>query len=411
MILVLGVGVVGKSVIEYFRGKAPICFYDDKIQYVPDVPRFESWDNVDLVVASPGIALKHDMMQEAIRRGIRITNDIEIFLHHKKVGIKIAITGTNGKSTTSAMIEHVLSRCEVDGRPAKVCIGGNFGVSPLEFPDADYYVIELSSYQLELMNIEDLHHFDIGIITNIYPNHLSRHGAFDDYVSIKCKIFGAKYKVLGFCDLFQDWDLESMQRSEQNEQGSYFKRAIMPKVLPDAILFERVEYKYCWGIVNQVLDILGLDKQRALEIAKDYLGLPYRQEIVKTNPITVINDSKSTNGIAAKQAISNIKDPICWIAGGAGTSEWGDLSLFSQIIKRVYICAENPELIAALDDAVIEYRISSDSFERIVERAYEFASLNKLTLLFSPGYQSFDKFKNFEERGAIFNEIIHKISI
>jgi|GEM_PF-3073427 len=403
MILVLGVGVVGKAVIEYYKNKSEVCFYDDKVNEYLGVPRFKSWDNIDLVVASPGIALRHDMMQEAIRRGIKITNDIEIFLRANISGKKIGVTGTNGKSTTCAMLQHVLKGYSINGRAASVQIGGNFGVSPLDFLHtnnaesalecADFYVLELSSYQLEIMSVEELHMLDIGVITNIYPSHLTRHGDFDDYVSAKCKILSAKNKILGHCNLFNDWD---------------FPKAQIPEVLPDSLLFERIEYKYCWGIVNMVLDLFGLDKTKALEFGKTYESLAYRQQVVQTNPITVINDSKSTNSVAALLALKNMRGAFCWLAGGAGQSDWSKLHdyLASDVargnIKRVYLTAENNDLIAVLKNAGVEY-ILEPNFDVAVKNAYEFALANNLTLLFSPGYQSFDRFKNFEERGAIFN--------
>lgn len=404
MILVLGVGIVGKAVIDFLKNKANVCFYDDKIKSLPDIPSFESWDNIKLVVASPGIALEHDMMQEAVRRNIKITNDIEIFLNQEQNGVKIGITGTSGKSTTCALLAHVLSsydkNIDKDRGKNKVLIGGNFGVSPLRFlldnQKADYYILELSSYQLELMDINLLHDLDFGIITNIYPSHLDRHGSFDDYIGAKCKILSAKNKLLGYCPLFNNWDLP---------------KANIPSILPDSPLFEREEYQYCWGIIDKILDYFNLDKNIALKAAQTYQVLPFRQQIISSSPIMIINDSKSTNAIAAKQAVKNIKGPLCWVAGGAGEIDqlqWQDLDLSKENIKYVYISKSAIGLQKVLDELNIQYHIEPN-LENATKNAYKFALENNLTLLFSPGYQSFDEFKNFEERGMKFNEYIQKL--
>lgn len=398
MILVLGVGVVGKAVIEYFQGKQPVCFYDDNIDFLEDTQFFKSWDDIDLVVVSPGVELRHHMMQEAIRRNIKITNDVEIFIEHQHYGKKIAITGTNGKSTACALLQNVLEGCEYNGKKIKSLIGGNFGVSPLTFltnnEEADFYIIELSSYQLELMDPIKLHAFDVGIITNIYPNHLNRHGDFDDYVSAKCKILGAKHKLLGKCDLFKDWE---------------FKQARLPDVLPKSDLFKKEEYQYCWNIIENVLEIFDIDKNAALAKAVTYAPLPYRQELICTEPIKIINDSKGTTPIATLQAIKNVEGAMCWIAGGYNDSDrdWSELVKFADKLKKVYLAFNNQELIEILINLNIDF-IIEPNLELAAKGALEFALENKLTVLFSPGYQSFNEFKNFNERGAAFNGYIKK---
>jgi len=391
VILVLGVGIVGKAVLNYFKDKR-VCFFDDKIKFFEGMAFFDpldsqSWAQIRLVVASPGFALKHDIIQEAIRRQIPITNDIGIFLNQRHDGIKIGITGTNGKSTTCALLKHVLGD--------NALVGGNFGISPLDFGPADFYILELSSYQLELLEKDELSKLEIGVIVNIYPNHLARHGSFNDYISAKCRIFSAKHKILGFCPLFENWDLP---------------KAKIPENLPNSPLFDKQEYKYCWGIIEMILEILGLDIEKARQKAANYKCLTYRQEDVAQNPIRVINDSKSSNSVAAKQALANLTDFVCWMAGGAGTSDWSDFERFSGNIKKVIICGDSnsqEELVKICTDLGLDFEIFA-SFEEAVQVGLKFSIENRLTFLFSPGYQSFDKFQNFEHRGQIFNELIAK---
>lgn len=391
MVLILGKGVVGRAAIEYFRNKTPICVYDDNAT-VEDELAFKSWEDVNLVIASPGLPLSHHMIQEAIKRKIKITNDIGFFLTNWP-GIKIGVTGTNGKSTLCALLKDVLS---ANGKHS-VFLGGNYGVSPLTSDNSfDYYVIEVSSSQLETLEEKELNEFDTGIITNISPHHLNRHGSFENYINIKKKMLHAKNKILGFCDVFDSWE---------------FTKAIMPLEFPQSNLFKQKEYQYNWAIVNAVLDILNLDKTKALEIGSIYQNLKYRQEIILESPITVINDSKATNPAAAICALNNIETNCCWIAGGASIEQWDkDIIKFEKIkdkIKKVYLINHNIELIDILEKFNIEYYVAD--LESATKESFAFACENNLTLLFSPGYQSFDKFKNFEERGGVFNEYIKKL--
>lgn len=384
MILVLGVGIVGKAVIEYFKNEK-ICFFDDQVKVFNNVEPFSNWNDIKLVVVSPGIGLKHDMVQEAVKRNIKITNDIGIFLENNKKGIKIGITGTNGKSTNCALLKHALGE--------KASIGGNFGVSPLSLPESEYYILELSSYQLELLDPKKLALLDLGIIINIYPHHLERHGSFDDYVSIKCKILSAKKKILGFCDVFDTWN---------------FEKAVMPEKFPENVLFENIEYKYAWGVVQKALSILNFDQKKGLENAKSYKVLPFRQEVILNNPITIINDSKSTNSIATKFSITNMKKRCCLLAGGIGNDDWDFLKDFKEKFIKIFIYGNCKNLKEAVKKNNIEFQDCGDSFEEAAQNSIAFCLENRVDLLFSPGHQSFDMFKNFENRGNVFNEIVKK---
>lgn len=406
MILVLGVGIVGKAVLNYFKSKGKcsenedgeICFFDDCVKIIPGATFFDwldvdAWNKIKLVVASPGFALNHDIIQEAIRRQISITNDIGIFLNQHRKGINIGITGTNGKSTTCAILKHVLGD--------RASVGGNFGISPLDFDESEFYILELSSYQLELLEKNELGNLTIGAITNIYPNHLARHGSMNDYISAKCRIFSAKHKFLGHCELFNTWE---------------FPKAKLPEKLPNSPLFEKEEYKYCWGMIEMILQQLGIDIEEARLKAASYECLPFRQQVITTAPITIINDSKSSNSIAAQQALSNIDECLCWIAGGAGNSDWSNFCAYKKQesqapkskIKKVFICGESQkELVDLCKEFGMEYEIY-DELESATKAAIQFAINSKLVLLFSPGYQSFDQFKNFEHRGAQFNEYVKK---
>lgn len=382
MILVIGVGVVGRAVISAFPGK--VCFYDDKIKQIDGVPFFSSWDNISLIALSPGIGLDHDLLQEGLRRDIPITNDIGLFLNQNRPGIKIGITGSNGKSTTCSLLAHVL------GERASLC--GNIGVSPLSVKDSDFYILETSSFQLEVLEKRFLKNLDLGIITNISPTHISRHGSFEDYLNAKMRIFSAKKFFVGIDDFFKDLEVDKVE---------------MPLVFPNNIIFNNMEYKKAWAIVVKVLDYLNVNIDQALIKAESFKPLKYRQEPILIKPIKVINDSKATNFGAVKCAFNNIEGKIVWIAGGSGSFEEDEFNKLSceNVLKAFVIGEESSQFISALNKSGVENEYAK-FLDLAVVKAYNYALENNATLILSPGFASHDQFKNFEDRGFVFNSLV-----
>lgn len=385
MQLILGAGISGKAAIKYLKD---VCFFDDNIKKIENIPNFESWVNIESVIISPGIPLKHYMIQEALARNIPINNDIGLFLDRNPKGSKIGITGTNGKSTTCAILQHVIGE--------RSFIGGNFGISPLEMPfnnENSVYIIEVSSYQLEILKNEQLKNFDIGVITNISPNHINRHGSYEDYVAAKCKILNAKNKILGPSDFFKSWDIP-----QENIEIVY----------PKSNIFKTKEYKAAWIIVYKILLALGENIEDALKKAQSFEPLEHRQEIVTKQPVLIINDSKACNPISSKQAISNLKPNICWIAGGLGDGSWDTFSKKEwNKITKAFLINKNESLIAALQKNDVPY-LHSKSLSDATKKAITLARSQGCSVLFSPGHPSQDKFKNFEERGKAFKKIAKK---
>lgn len=388
MFLILGGGISGIAAIKYLKD---VCFWDD-YKKIEGVPIFESWENIEGMVVSPGISLNHRLIQEGMRRGIPFTNDIGLFLGQKRDGIKIGITGTNGKSTLCSMLHHVY--------PKQSRIGGNFGVSPLDLETIEKdgaYIIEISSYQLEILDPADLKKLDIGIITNISPHHIERHGSFQDYFNAKCRILSAKNQIIAAEKTFATWENTEIM-------------AKMPTKFPNSNLFEKEEYRINWGMIERIFEVLDLNLEEAYTKMETYQPLEHRQEIVIEKPILVINDSKSCNPRSTKQAIKNIDLPIALIGGGFGNADWSCMEKDDwKKIKKVFVIGMNTDDITQiLKRENVDYEIAQ-TLEIATLKAINFSLDNKCIVLLSPGYQSLDQFKNFEDRGENFKHIVKEI--
>lgn len=370
MRLVLGIGIVGKAAIEYFKDQ-DLCFYDEIFQEYRDstgrsVPFFSDWDSIDSVIVSPGFSSDHPMVIEAQNRGLELSTDLAVFLKNPEItGIKIGITGTNGKSTLCALLKYVL------GDLAE--IGGNFGVSPLMFSKNSFYILELSSYQLYWLPDHLLRTLDIGVITNIGNHHLSYHKTKEEYVRIKNKILQSKHSIRG------DNVVESLP-------------------YPKNTVFENSQYKVAWNILVQILKVLNLDEKKAAEKLESYIPLRYRQEVVKESPL-IINDSKATNIEAMICAIENLRKNFILITQVNDFSQNLDIYKYT-LLQKVFVLSKQEVTTLKMPFFV------SANFELLVEEAIKYAVDNDYAILFSPGVQSFEFFKNFEHRGKVFEDLV-----
>ena len=371
MILVLGLGRVGKAILEYSIlnfNKNEVCFFDEHVQNYYDFPFFSSWNDIHLVITSPGFSLDHYMIKEAIKKNIPITNDIGIFLNKEKLGFKIGVTGTNGKSTLCAMLNYIL--------PNSI-IGGNFGTSPINFYGYDFYIIEISSYQMETLSDDDLSQLDVGVITNITKHHLKRHASFEVYKNLKEKIKAAKFFIYA-----PDLNFENIK-------------------FPENDLFANVEYQYAWAVVIQIFKYFNLDISFALEKIKNFKRLQYRQEIIFNNPV-IINDSKATNEAAQMQAINNMKKNFILISGSDNV-----MNLVINLIENLQDNFKLKKIFILSNNIICNKAVVSNDLKFLVKEAIIYAKAHHCQILFSPGVESFEFFKNFEERGELFNQYVH----
>ena len=354
-------------------------------------------DGVDVVYASPGVPWDSDFLNQARAKGIPVSSEMDLFLKLCK-GTVVGITGTNGKTTTTALTGAVLSAGQ---RP--VVVGGNIGDTVLDRVDEitpeHWVVLELSSFQLESVEPPHMH---VGVILNITPDHLDRHRTFERYVDLKARaIEDADYAVLNGRDAVVR-DLAPRARGEVVWFDQHQPLPRMP--LPGR---HNVENALAAAAVGR---IAGLPDDAINEAIRSFRGVEHRLELVgEWAGVRWYNDSKATNPDAGRVAINAFPGaPLILIAGGYGSgfelSDWA---------KDVLANTEAVILIGASADQLAEELrehpkvIRAQTLDEAVAIAASLARQGGVVLL-SPAYKSFDMFKDFEDRGNQFKELVRK---
>ncbi len=391
------------------------------------------WSDVAFLVLAPGVPLTHPKphwsVELAHAADVEIIGDIEIFARERaRRGNKspfIGITGTNGKSTTSALIAHVLSHA---GRDAQ--LGGNIGKAVLTLdpmtPDR-CYVVECSSYQIDLAPTINP---TAGILLNITPDHLDRHGTIEHYAGVKEQlVVGSELAIIGVDDSYCVSIAERLEGA-----GHSVVRISQDCALRDGYFAEGAELKFVReGEVETVGSLAGIGSLRGRHNAQNalaavaacrHVGLEYPQiqaglrsfpglvhrmeQVGRKAGVLFVNDSKATNADAAATALASF-DHIYWIAGGLA-KEGGIEALreyFPRIAKAYLIGEAAPAFSATLGDGV-NYEISETLDNAVAHAASEAGGdpAEDSVVLFSPACASFDQYKNFEIRGNAFRDAV-----
>jgi UDP-N-acetylmuramoylalanine--D-glutamate ligase len=388
------------------------------------------------LVLSPGVPLTHPephwTVVKAKAAGVEIIGDTEVFVRQvQDTGAKIvAITGTNGKSTTTALIGHVLKHAGLD-----VDVGGNIGnaVFNLRSPSRGlHYVLELSSFQIDLMPGLSP---DIGILTNLTPDHLDRHGDMNNYASVKAHMFtkqrDGQTALVGVDDTWGVAIADALQNGADLRRISVVNSLQDGICAPDGILRDirngetiaqldlrelpALRGRHNWQnacMAYGAAMALGVSIPDILKAMQSFPGLAHRmQKVAELGGVSFVNDSKATNADAAEKALTSY-DNIYWIAGGlakAGGIE--SLRPHFDRIKKVYLIGVSaPELSKELDGDVAI--VMADTIARAVQLAAADASasgLRNATVLLSPACASFDQYKNFEVRGDDFVNVVSRL--
>lgn len=378
---------------------------------------------IDNVVLSPGIQIwgeqRHPLVKTCEEKGIEIIADLDLLYLACPEAIFVGITGTNGKSTTTALVGHILKNAGT-----KVQVGGNIGVSVMELEplgESGVYVLELSSFQLDLIKHLQL---DYSVITNITPDHIDRHLTMENYVKAKRKILEIT-KDKSHCAVSQDYSETRKLIEEFRDAGvcaisckQSADFSIQSRVLNDSkrsLSFDLNDMQYLPGQHNEeniacayaLTSKLGVDPEKIIGAVKSFTGLEHRLEkFYETDSIIFVNDSKATNADSTEKALKSF-DNVHLILGGkpkeGGVETIADL--IKQKCKMVYLIGyAQDEFAATLDAHAVEY-CKMGTLEKVADQLHADKKLGGVVLL-SPACASYDQFANFEQRGIEFKRLI-----
>lgn len=374
------------------------------------------FSSFDAFFKSPGIPMDDPLVQKAIEAKLPIMGDIDLLFRREPNALFVGITGTNGKSTTTALIGHIL---EKSGK--KVAVGGNLGTACLNLEkEQDIYVIELSSYQLETMYEAKM---DIGILLNLTPDHLARHGDMAHYLKEKLRIFNQgenTVRVIGV----DNKELKEIAATLNATTVSVDSTDAHIIVTGDGLLkegdatlldlreFSHLPGKHNWqNIACAYAAIKGLVHLETFkESVMSFSNLAHRMEKIATyKGVTFYNDSKATNPDSAIRALESVSN-VFWICGGEAKDE-GIKPCLTHLsnVKAAFVIGKNrEEFMHDLDGKVqvFDCETMEAAIYKIWQR-YEVSGLDTATVLLSPACASWDQYNSFEHRGDQFVTLCH----
>ena len=362
------------------------------------------------VVVSPGVPInRHPIAEHARKAGVPLIGDIELFAEaradlppHKVVGI----TGTNGKSTTTALIHHIL---EAAGIPAR--LGGNIGLPILgqdPLPEGGVYVLELSSYQIDLTHSLDC---DVAVLLNITPDHLDRYDGFEGYAASKARLFAMQSQGHAAVIGIGDEPSAAIARQVATSGRSEDLTRIAPGVCMDQSRWPALQGPH--NAQNALAAIaaceaIGIDRASIDRGLETFPGLPHRMERVKAfDGVLYVNDSKATNPDSTAPALAAYPR-IHWILGGkAKTDDLDACRPGFRHVVRAYTIGEAAELFERLLEGEVPVE-QSGTLEQAVRSAAANAGPGE-TVLLSPACASFDQFRDYEARGQAFRDAVEAL--
>tara|TARA_B110000240_G_scaffold38344_1_gene42534 strand:- start:7472 stop:8836 length:1365 start_codon:yes stop_codon:yes gene_type:complete len=437
-IAIIGLGKTGLSVAKYFhRNNQKFIAYDTRKKFIftKEITKYLKKEDLvlgeiknffidqhDNFIISPGVDLDKKILEEIKNNNKNIQTDIDIFNESgdKKV---ICITGSNGKTTVTSIIEHILNNI---GKKSKA--GGNIGLPALEllYEKYEYYILELSSFQLEMTKKIKC---ESSMITNITPDHLDRHKTFKNYISIKHKIFentkniiinrsdkNIKKNKYNFKYTFGgDSPKDENSFGINNTNGINYIYQGKEKILSENDI-KLIGYHNLINICSALAAIksLGLDVKRSAESIKYFEILEHRMEnFYNYNNIMWINDSKATNVESTISAVNSLKNNVILLMGGRSkTDDYSELNkaifgkvkyliLFGECRNLLFEKIKSVENIIKVKDinsAVIKAKNFSNNFSKKTEI--------KISIVLSPACSSYDSFESYEERGNFFKKCV-----
>lgn len=394
--------------------------------------READWSGFAALILAPGVPLTHPVPHWTVDRakdaGIAIIGDIELFCRERRASAPgapfVAITGTNGKSTTTALVAHILAEAGRD-----VQMGGNIGTAilSLEPPSPNrIHVIELSSFQIDLTPSLNP---SIGVLLNVTPDHLDRHGTLEDYAAIKQRLVtGADLAVIGIDDA-PSRAIAAALSGERVRVHVGADSAGAELIARDAAVFEAAGARIAdlsgigtlrgthnWqnaAVAIAVVRALGVSAEQIADGLKSFPGLPHRMEAVgRHGRVLFVNDSKATNADSTEKALTAFRD-VHWILGGKAKE--GGIAPLAPLFDRVahaYLIGAASDAFAATLEGVVPYTKCGtlDVATRQAADAAAASDASEPVVLLSPACASYDQFRSFEDRGDQFRVLVKALN-
>ena len=417
LILIYGFGKSGHSSYEFLKKNNTCKIIDDNHQKIVSNlkkkfinPKKLKKFYFDFIVLSPGIDIKNCKLSKYLKKNkSKIISELDIFyLSYPKVK-SIAITGTNGKSTTSKLLYEVLKAKKIDAR-----LTGNIGFPILlekKIKNETVFIIEASSYQLDYSKF---FRSNYSAILNISPDHIERHRSLRKYVEAKFKIIKKQKKgdfaFINNNNKFLNKILKKNKIKSKIIYVNYKKYLSKIKMLNNEYFNNSSNLKNL-SFVFAISKYLKIDIKMVIGVANKFKGLKYRQQIIyNSKNLKIINDSKSTSLSSTRPLLETYKN-IYWLLGGQ-TKKNDTFNLNKKYFNNInaYIYGNNTSFFKRILSNKIKYSIFYN-INKSLEIIFKDINKNqdyKKVLLFSPAAASFDQFQNFEERGKYFNKIIQK---
>jgi UDP-N-acetylmuramoylalanine--D-glutamate ligase len=445
-VAVFGLGGSGlASASALLAGGADVVGWDDSADTVAKasaagIPTADlrqlDWSKIAALVLAPGVPLTHPAPHWTVglarAAAVEVLGDIELFCRQRRSHVPnapfVAVTGTNGKSTTTALVAHL---CRAAGYDAEV--GGNIGTAILSLaPPAmgRVHVIEVSSYQIDLAPTLDP---SVGILINVSEDHLDRHGTLAHYAAVKERLIaGVQADGTAIVGVDDNWCQAAADRIER--AGKRLVRVSVRRPLPDGLYVEAGQIMLAAGGIARPLALLGgigslrgghnaqnaacaagaalalgLSEAAIQQGLRSFPGLAHRMEQVgRLGPVLYVNDSKATNADSAAQALACFTD-IFWILGGKPkTGGLASLTGFFPRIRKAYLIGEAAAPFAAELDGRVPHVVAG-TLDRAVAIAAADAAAAQVAepvVLLSPACASFDQYRNFEVRGDAFRALV-----
>ncbi len=416
-----GYGISNRSLAKYLVEKGDEVFVSDvrklskeeKIEGVEyEVGNTKRILDSDIIVISPGIPPTNYIVKEATKNNIPVLSDIELFYRIFKPKI-IAVTGTNGKSTTVSLINKILNKKYVS------YIGGNFGVPIFDYANKnyDYLVVEISSFQLYYTNTFKPY---IAIILNITADHINWHGTFENYKKAKYNIFKNQDKndisILNYQLPYPNTCAKKLTFSTVKRKANYYAKENTVFENFEEIMNVESKLKGRHNMENILASIAvgrvcHIDKENIAEAIFDFKPLEHRLEIAGiVNNVLFINDSKSTTTDSALKALDAYPNSVLIVGGRRKGEDYKEFfKKMKNIVSATVLLGESSdEFEKYCDEFGINYTFATSMCDA-VSKAFGIANPTGNTVLLSPATASYDMFENYKERGKVFKDCVKKL--